>query len=367
MLLSKILTLAFTLILPLGLVSAVGCSGAKPSDTSAPSAVPADTANSSDSASFSPTSSRLTDEQIKMSSYLGNWSGKINDIKTQQQNKFTFAIQTDIHYYDLDDTMTANNLAALSNFVELDFYANLGDLVRGYSIQDIDSPENMRACMDELVKRYTQNAKCPVMMTVGNHDTNIMWCMKWADHTAQITPAEQLERIYQPLKAHNGDAMVTDEDGSYYYIDFPQKGVRAVMLNTSNGTYDGTDYSKLFTISDKQVEWFKNDALNTDLSVIVMCHTPLLADFPDNGNAVNNSDAIRKAVDDFVTSGGKFVAYFYGHTHSQNVVVEDSGRLHISFGKGNNSGEVVMIDLQSKIINTIGLGSIKDRELKYDF
>lgn len=64
--LSKILTLAFTLILPLGLVSVVGCSGAKSSDTSAPSAIQSDIANSSDSASSSPTSSRLTDEQINM-------------------------------------------------------------------------------------------------------------------------------------------------------------------------------------------------------------------------------------------------------------------------------------------------------------
>lgn len=319
---------------------------------------------SSDAGTTSSTTSRLTDAQIKMSGYLGGWSDSISTINSQSEGKFTFCIQTDTHYSDLSNTNVANNLTALANFVDFKFVANLGDLVRGYSVVDVDSPENMRDCMDELVKRYTKDAVCPVMLTVGNHDTNIMWCQKWADHTAQITPEEQYTRIFEPLKAYNGDAMVTDDDGSYYYMDFPEDKVRVVMLNSANGTYDGTKYSATFAISDKQVEWFKTEALNTDYSVLVMTHVPLVSSFPDT-NGVPNGDKILAAVNDFVNFGGDFIAYLYGHVHAQNYLVDDDGRLHISFKNGGGYAEAVMIDLQNKTIETIGLG-VSDRSFRYD-
>ena len=37
-----------------------------------------------------------------------------------------------------------------------------------------------------------------------------------------------------------------------------------------------------FIIREKQIEWFKNEALHTDKAVIVMCHTPLLDSLTDN-------------------------------------------------------------------------------------
>lgn len=312
------------------------------------------------------TVSRLNDDQIAMSQYLGSWSERLDEIKAKSSGKFTFLIQTDTHHYDLNVDYSGKNVAALSNFVELDFAANLGDLIRGYSQDEIDNPENMRACMSDIVNRTINKAKCPVFMTVGNHDTNIMWCQKWADHSAQIMPEEHVSMVYEPLKQHNGDKMVTGGDGSYYYMDFNDDKVRVIMLNNADDAYDGTKYTSVFKISDEQINWLKTEALNTANSVIIMLHTPLVKDFPDNGNAVSNSDAVLSAVEEFVSGGGEFIAYMYGHTHTQHLVVDDNGRLHVSFKNGGANGEVVMIDTKDKTISTVGLNGVQDREFRYD-
>ncbi len=366
----KLLSLTLAIVMLLSLMC--GC-GDSSDNTSSTDSVVSDNQSSvsSEDTSSKDTPSRLTDDQIAMTQHLGKWSDKISEINAAKSGKFTFLVETDTHHYDTTIEQVGKNAAAFSNFVELDFIANLGDIIRGYSIEDIDSPENMLACMDDIVYRFTNRAKCPVFMTVGNHDTNIMWCQKWADHTAQIMPQTQYEKVFAPLKAHNGDAMVTDNDGSYYYMDFPDDKIRVVMLNTSNGTYDGTGYSKNFYISEKQVEWFKTEAINTDYALIVMSHVPLdvnftLATTGTTTNGVSNSNAIRNAVEEFISGGGQFIAYFTGHEHNQISYIDDNGRLYLSFLNGGKNGEVVMIDTASKTISTIGLGSSKNREYRYE-
>lgn len=355
-------------LLALCLVLACGCGASSNNTSSDGSAVGNNSVVSSTESDTSSknTASRLTDDQIAMSQHLGSWSDKIPEIEAAKKGKFTFVIQTDTHHYDTTVEYSGKNVAALSNFVDLKFGANLGDLIRGYSQDEIDNPENMRACMDDIVSRTLTRAKCPIFMTVGNHDTNIMWCQKWADHTAQIMPEEHVSTVYEPLKQHNGDKMVTGGNGSYYYMDFNDDKVRVIMLNDADDVYDGTKYTSCFKISDEQVEWFKTDALNTTNSVIVMMHVPLLKDFPENGNGVSNSEAIRLAVEEFIAGGGSFIAYMSGHTHEQNMVVDDNGRIHISFDNGGSYGEVVMVDVESKTISTIGLGGVADREFRYN-
>lgn len=366
----KLLSLTLAIVILLSLVC--GCGGDTDNTSSTDSVVSGAQSTESDTASTSSkgTASRLTDEQIRMSGYIDKWSDKLETINQLSRKNFTFLVQTDTHHHDTTVYGEGKNVAALSNFVTLDFAAHLGDIVRGYSVEDIDSPENMLACMNDMVSRYTTGAKCPILMTVGNHDTNVMWCEKWADHTAQFTPELQKAVVYDVLKQYNGDKMITDEDGSYYYIDFPEDKIRVVMLNTSNGTYDGTKYSDLFTISDKQVEWFKTEAINTEYSLIVMSHVPLDANFTlavtgKTTNGVKNSYAIRVAVEEFISGGGDFIAYFNGHEHDQIEYIDDNGRLYLSFKNGGKNGEVVAIDTTARVITTIGLGSAKDREFRY--
>ena len=362
----KFTSLLLVILMVLCLVC--GCTGDTDNTSSTDSVVSStqSTESKTDGTSSKGTTSRLTDEQIKMTGYLGDWSEKLNTVNQASKGKFTFLVQTDTHHYDTTVHENGKNVAAFSNFVSLDFAAHLGDIIRGYSQDEIDNPENMLNCMNDMVSRYTTGAKCPVFMTVGNHDTNKMWCDKWADHTAQFTPELQKSVVYDVLKQHNGDKMNIDEDGSYYYIDFPEDKIRVVMLNTSNGIYDGTKYSNLFTISDKQAEWFKTEAINTEYSLIVMSHVPLNSQFTEEGsNSVQNSSLILNAVEEFISGGGDFIAYLCGHEHLQHEYFDENDRLHISFLNGGKNGEVVMINTADRIITTIGLGNAKDREYRY--
>ena len=350
------------------LVLMAGCGGTDTSSTasdnaSAPNGSETASTDTSSNAS-SDTSSKLTEEQIKMSGYLGAYSYKIDELNQKTKGKFVFGLQSDTHHYDTTQTAGGNNIVALSYFVEMDFVGHLGDIVRGYSVEDIDSPENMRACMDDMVNRFVNNAKIPVMMTVGNHDTNSMWCNKWGDHTTQITPAEQKTRIFDRLKEHNGDKMVTDDDGSYYYIDFPEDGIRVIMLNTSNDTYDGTKMCSTSFVSKKQIEWFKTEALNTQNQVIVMSHIPFTTAVEEN-TLPNGGAEIAAAVEEFVSDGGKFIAYCCGHKHGKASAVDENGRLHIVVTNGRSKGAVVAVNTANGTISFIDLGGGAD--FVYDY
>ncbi len=367
----KTLKSILSVILVLCFVFVCACGDGK-NDTSSDvsnSGSASNTTSDTGSTSSKNTASKMTDDQIAMAQHLGKWSDKLSEIN-QKKGSFAFLVETDTHHHDLSAEYIGKNAAALSNFVELDFIANLGDLIRGYSQDEIDNPENMRACLSDIVYRFTNRAKCPVFMTVGNHDTNVMWCEKWGDHTMQIMPEEHVDVVYAPLKQYNGDKMVTGGNGSYYYMDFPEDKVRVIMLNQADDVYDGTKYTSRFKISDEQVEWFKSQALNTDNSVLVMSHVPLDANFTlaitgETTNGVSNSDAIRNAVEEFISSGGDFIAYFNGHEHGQMEYIDENGRLYISFVNGGKNGEVVSINKTERVISTIGLGNAKDREIRY--
>lgn len=362
------------LALILCLVLTVGCGGTDTSsdDTSSVTVSKAPSNTSSGTVSTpnastdtsSDTASKLTEEQIKMTQYLGSFSDKIDTLNENTKGKFTFGLQSDTHHYDTAKTAGGNNIVALSYFVEMDFVGHLGDIVRGYSVEDIDSPENMRACMDDMVNRFVNNAKVPVMMTVGNHDTNSMWCNKWGDHTTQITPEEQKTRIFDRLKEHNGDKMVTDDDGSYYYIDFPEDGIRVIMLNTSNDTYDGTRMCSTAFVSEKQIEWFKTEALNTQNQVIVMSHIPFTTAVEENKLPAGGAE-IAAAVEEFISGGGEFIAYCCGHKHGKSSAVDENGRLHIVISNGSSKGSVVSVNTKDSTVFVYDLGGGTDLVFDY--
>ena len=116
------------------------------------------------------------------------WTQKIDEIKQKQDGKFTFLLQTDVHMWVGSKAYVANNAKALSHYVDLEFIANTGDLIRGYDDAE-DKPGDSYNSLDELVRRYTENVNCPVLMTFGNHDTNYYWCKEHGVATDQINRA----------------------------------------------------------------------------------------------------------------------------------------------------------------------------------
>lgn len=306
------------------------------------------------------------DMQQKLGSYLPNdWKTKLEQIHIEDEETFAFAIQTDTHFSVKSGQTTANSAKALSHFIPLDFIANTGDLVKGYSDVEENTPENTAKSMSELVRRYTEDVNCPVLLTFGNHDTNQIWCKENGETTDQLNKYDHYELVISKLQETNGDAMTTDGESTYYYVDFTYDKIRVIMLNTSDADYL-TEFGSLSYISKKQAEWFQSVALDTDYAVIVMQHVPLMKYFPNNENwSVVNSVKITAAVNEFVAAGGHFIAYMYGHTHNQSHFVDRDNRLHLSFKNGGNRAEIVTVDTVARKIVTYGLGGAEDRQFDY--
>jgi hypothetical protein len=197
-----------------------------------------------------------------------------------------------------------------------------------------------------------------------------MWTDKHApgDYTTLISEKEHYSRVMAPLKAHNGDNMILNGESTYYYMDFPDSQVRVIVLNTSDSKYSEGSFSTN-AVSNEQVAWFRTTALDTDYSVIVMSHIPFTDGFEVDDYAVaNKSDQILEAVEDFVANGGTFIAYMHGHTHEDETIIDQNGRIHLTLSNSSNTGnraEVFIIDLEQRYVETVGLGKSKNREFHY--
>lgn len=308
--------------------------------------------------------------QEKLGHYIPeNWQNGLNEIRSNPTTDFTFAIQSDTHFSVNSTESEANNLKALSHFIPLSFYANLGDYIKGYFRNEIgkieNTPDKTMKSLKELTVRYLDDANCPVLITFGNHDTNMLWCKNYGSADQQLTKEDHYREVISKVRIHNGDIMTTDGESNYYYVDFRSDNIRVVLLNCVDGNYE-SDYDSTAMFGDRQVEWFKNEALNTDAYVLIMTHVPLIKEFPGNDSSVvKNGDTVREAIEEFIKNGGKFIAYFNGHTHNQAELTDENGRLHVSFKNGGKFAEVVRINTEKRTIETVGLGDLINRYYKY--
>ncbi len=309
------------------------------------------------------------EKQSEMSAYLpDSWQTKLESISISDTETFAFALQTDTHYtiYNNSNEKDLNCLKALTHFLPLDFIANTGDLIKGYQAVEENTPANSLASMKELVRRYTEDVNSSVLLTFGNHDTNQIWCKQNTVPSDQFNQQDFYDLVVSNLETVNGDNMTTNGESAYYYVDFPHDEIRVIMLNTSDGDYVNS-FGSLSKISNAQAAWFRDVALDTEYSVLVMMHVPLLTEFPENESwQMTNSDAVRNAVNAFVDNGGDFIAYMYGHNHLQETMVDSDGRRHISFTNNSERAEIITIDKAARKIVTYGLGAnVVDREFDY--
>lgn len=272
------------------------------------------------------------------------WREKIQTIQTAQGTKFSFAIQTDTHYYNGSSDSAGNNLKLLTNYVGFDFVANLGDVIRGYADETIDSPENMRAAMTEIMHRYVTGISCPLLIAMGNHDTNKMWADAFGGEPFAL--GEVWGREFRPAFNTNSKA-VTRTGLMYYYTDFDD--VRVIVLNTQDGG------NGAFGIGQTQVSWLTNTALNTDKAVLVLSHVPLIDGWSISSNYDSSYANAVAAIKAFQTNGGTVIGCMSGHTHTQETQTVN-GILYVTFTNGADKCEVVQVDITNKTINTIPVG-----------
>lgn len=296
---------------------------------------------------------------VYVGSYIGldetamaiSWESAIETIKTNQESKFIIGIQTDTHYFNGCSNVIGKNLNQLSGYVAMDCIANLGDIIQGYAD---DTNTTMRESMTEIVKRYCDGASCPVALLLGNHDSNSMYASTHSED--EFSFGELFARITKPTI--NTSHFIGIENGKmYYYMDFP--ALRMIVLNTNDGT---TPHD--FKISDAQLMWLEETALDTDKPILVLSHVPLKSGIIDNYDS--SYATVLSKLNTFKTNGGTVLACFFGHVHSQTSAYDDYGILHVGFTwsggfAGQDTAEIAMIDVGNSTINTYGFGNASNR------
>lgn len=277
------------------------------------------------------------------------WSVPRRVINKMQGTGFTFAIQTDTHFDISVEPIYYNALKNLSRRIGFDFIANLGDVVRGYEYDDVDdSYEEFGLAIEGLV----DGAECSTFCLMGNHDNNSMYATQTANIENAFLPGELFSLFERPTTTEDNRVVWGSRKGLYFYRDFDS--VRVIVMNTSDLPYEAVSENDInvnrLEISQAQVDWFTNIALDTELPVLVLSHAPL-----SGTNTVIRREAIMDALSEFTGNGGTVIACVAGHTHSLGATIVD-GINHIICDNGGDKCEVFAVDLAAKTIKTQQIG-----------
>ena len=234
-----------------------------------------------------------------------------------------------------------------------------------------------------------------ILMSIGNHDplvTQGTW--DWFGKNA----AECYDRYFSPFIAKWG--VNYTQDICYYYKDYSNVSIRLIVL-------DGMRWNNIKEDA-VQEEWFKNlltDAKSKSLHVLVASHFPPDVSVGDKNANINFdcwystqqwekesygllSPKVADAINDFQTSGGKFICYIGGHTHGDLfrslkrypnqlmvIVANASCYEHVnnadcwySRHESDNSQELfnlLNIDTENKILSIVRVGCCFDRYARH--
>ncbi|WP_209330352.1 metallophosphoesterase [Lunatimonas salinarum] len=272
--------------------------------------------------------------------------------------QFSFGVITDVQYADKDQVGLRNyrgTLATLNNTIKelnkhtLSFTVNLGDLID----EDFASFEKPMALLE--------NSRAKLYHVFGNHDYSI------ADEHKEKVPT-----------------LLGNPEG---YHAFTQGNIQFVVLNGMDVSLDGhrkdsKGYIKAGAllegleaagannakpwnggIGKKQLNWFKRRLKSGErkgVKTIVFCHYPVL---PENGlQLLNHTEVIQ-----MIAASPGVVAYFSGHHHGGNYVLDD-GVHHLTFyGMVESPTDALgaVVDVYSDRLQIRGIGKQEDRVLPF--
>lgn len=209
-----------------------------------------------------------------------------------------FPLVTDIHRYSSAyqtfDKMIAN-MRRLTEEVKCDFIVNLGDTIEGTAQQETS-----------LGYAYDSSADfcgigIPYFFANGNHDNNPYI----SSATLKFDIRQTFKGFYAGVK---GVTYNVAENGTDYYIDYENLGVRLISLNSCN-----VNVSATYAYGTSTASWLET-ALDTQHTVIAIMHVSPIPTQVWNNNKPSNNESIKNALQDFVDGGGKLIQ-FSGHSH----------------------------------------------------
>ena len=282
-------------------------------------------------------------------------AARITNALSSRVTNVNIAQITDVHYIIKDSYWGERKQAATG----ITHYLNVGSVSKRFDFA-ISTGDNVdgRFKTKDTVYKYNKDAaatllsvcECPSALLKGNHDDNSMYSAEvdaTAGYDTAITDADFKQLYYQ-----DGRFGEHRNNGSnYFYYDV--KGIRIIGLDSYNVVEEITDQggiknprSKNSAFSPAQVKWLYEEALKTDLPVIIFSHTSLKDVWGGQGVNYNHS-AVYELIKAFKngTSGtintaedpsyavnfsysfskpGTVIAYVCGHHHREDYQVKDN-------------------------------------------
>lgn len=306
----------------------------------------------------------------QINGYGGFLNIDYNTLKNEMDGNINIAVQTDTHACAFDTYKNNGTKVYPSNFetfrmvlntiekLGCDVTTNLGDIVQGC---EFDADFETRESLKKIMQTYSETLTQKPLYVIGNHDDGNLFYSDTnyndkKDVSNVLYPYEQFQRITK--NGINGK-----NNKNYYYADI--KGIRFITLYQRDFNYsEKIPGIEEFCISQTQIEWFKNDALNTTNPIIVLTHAPLVSELFATGGT--GFAEILTELQTFKANGGIIIAVLNGHTHKQDHAVVN-GINHIVFANGYSFFEIMSINLSTKTIKCkpINNSTLQERTFSY--
>ncbi|MBF0747280.1 metallophosphoesterase [Gemella sp. 19428wG2_WT2a] len=242
----------------------------------------------------------------------------INEMKhklSQRRDNINIAQITDTHYTTRDSYWGSNREAKYS----LTHVLNVGEVSKhlAFAIATGDNIDS-HAENKTQTKKYNEDfgitfhtaIDAPTAILKGNHDDNSSYLENRIGGLEYIVTDSEFAELYQQ-DGSNGE--VRDGNSNYFYRDV--NGIRVIGLD-SYDTLEELDSSgrikhirlKNSAFSARQVRWFYEQALQTDLPVIIFTHCPLKGTYSGGSGISANHEAIKLLIEAFKTGRGGHIS-----------------------------------------------------------
>ena len=329
---------------------------------------------------------------------------KIKEV--QNENTFTFAFMTDLHYLPLahHKVLLKRNTNAYSDIVR---ETDCNRLILGGDYV-IDSPREQKLeGYKKLAEAFEPFGYLPCN---GNHDSGSLWdrYMEYNKPVNKLRRSEIYDAFYKTL-SQRGAVFNPKHKGLYYYFDDKENGVRYIFIDICDTPDNYEETLKVaHCLSQNQIDWLINDALVTNYDIILDTHSVLLPTITDeeekskNGNrrleilnlildSFKNREKISGTFceDEFMVkvnadfskiACGNIIAVMVGHFHKDYTMYTKSGIPYIATAnffmaechEPRNMGDktellfdVVTVDRRKRTIYVTRIGSGEDRIINY--
>lgn len=229
-------------------------------------------------------------------SELNDTIQKVREVNTEPALVFPWV--TDIHRYkaavqNFDDMV--KNMRAFAQSVKCNMILNTGDTIEGDKAQSISLGQAYE-CIATL-----KTIGEPLFYVEGNHDNN--------PYIGSASLVFNLKQVYSGFfTATKNVEFNVNENGTDYYFDFNNLGIRFISLNSCNPTIAFN-----YGFGNSTSAWLTS-ALNTNHIVIIATHVSPIKEHVWNNINPGNVSNIRSALSSFVSNGGKLIL-LTGHSH----------------------------------------------------